>query len=290
MARPLTSGALAVSYTALAAAGALAQEDTPIILDDVVVEGQLIDRTRQDTQTSVAVITGEELDERSDADLYDVIDRTPGVYSSFGEKGFAIRGIDQRGVGGGGSGLLISTQVDGATISNNNQLTFFGPYSTWDLQQIEILRGPQSTQSGRNALAGAIKIRSNDPTYEEEYKVRVEGAERSSGGGAFAVNIPFEEDGFALRFAGDYFETNGFVDNPTLGTNDYDARRQGTFRAGLRVDPTDDIEAILKLSYSDNQGGEDLVEFATFPEQRLNFSNDESFEGAEILSANFRLN
>ena len=76
--------------------------------------------------------------------------------------GFAIRGIDQRGLGGGGAGLLVSVKVDGATIQNN-QATFFGPYNTWDMGQVEIFRGPQSTQQGRNSLAGAIVMEGADP-------------------------------------------------------------------------------------------------------------------------------
>ncbi|MEM7548018.1 MAG: TonB-dependent receptor, partial [Pseudomonadota bacterium] len=285
--------ALIKTASALAAATAAPNtkaQEGPIILDDIVIQGELRDVTVQDSQTSVAVITGDELEQRSDFDLYDVVERTPGVTSAFGEKGFVIRGIDQRGVGGGGSGLLVSTTVDGATISNSNQLTFFGPYSNWDLEQIEILRGPQSTQTGRNALAGAINIRSKDPIYDFEGKVRVEGGLRGTGAGSIALNLPFEEDGFAIRLSGDYRQTNGFVENPTLGVDDYDARQQGTFRAAVRVDPTDDLEAIFKLTYSDNQGGEDFVDFATFPDQRLNFSNEDSFEGTEITSMNFRLN
>jgi len=79
--------ALPILLTAAAATAtsAIAQDEgEPIVLDDVVIEGELRDRTRQDSQTSVAVITGEELEERSDADLYDVVERTPGVTSAFG--------------------------------------------------------------------------------------------------------------------------------------------------------------------------------------------------------------
>lgn len=258
-------------------------------LDAVQVTGELIARDLQDAHTSVAVTTGEMLEQQADADLYDVIERTPGIYSAFGEKGFAIRGIDQRGVGGAGNGLLVSTTVDGATISNSTQLTFFGPYSTWDLEQIEVLRGPQSTQSGRNALAGAVQIRSKDPIYEEEFKARVEVGQRNTRSTAFAANMPLVDDQVALRISAETQDTDGYVSNPTLGTDSYDAREQSTFRAALRFDPTDDLSAILKITHAENKGGEDYVESANYPSERVNFSNEEATEGTELTSTNLRI-
>ncbi len=257
-------------------------------LDTIVVTGELLERDLQNTQTSVAVITGEELERRADYDLYDVIERTPGVISAFGEKGFAIRGVDQRG-SGGGSGLTVSTTVDGATISNSNQLTFFGPYSTWDLQQVEVLRGPQSTQTGRNALAGAIVIRSKDPVYEDEVKMRFEAGQRDTRALAFAANTPIVDDKLALRISLDTAQTDGYVENPTIGTDAYDAREQTTIRGALRFDPTDWMDGVFKITTSENYGGEDLVEYATWPDQNLNFSNFQAKEGAEIDTYNLLL-
>lgn len=262
--------------------------DRPVIMQELIVQGELQERTLQDTTTSVTVITGEELDRADDFDLYDVIERTPNVGSSFGEKGFSIRGIDQRGPDGGGSGLLVSVAVDGASIPENNA-TFFGPYSTWDLQQIEVLRGPQSTQQGRNALAGAIVIRSQDPTYDFEIKGRGEIAERGTFGGAVAFNAPIIEDTLSFRFSAEHVETDGIVTNPTLGIDDYDAREQTTVRGKLRFDPTEDFSAVLSLTYAENFGGEDFVEAAFFPDERINLSDVEAREGSEHLIGGLRM-
>jgi len=263
---------------------ALAQEPAPeedgTFLGTLVVEGELQSRDIQDTQTSVAVITGEELDERDDVDLYDVIERTPNVTAGFGDKGFGIRGIDQRGPGAAGTGLLINSTVDGVSLPNN-QATFFGPFSTWDLDQIEVLRGPQSTQQGRNALGGAIVLRSADPFFGNENKARVEYGERDTRGGAIAVNRELIKDRLALRFSVDRLETDGWIDNPTLGTDRFDARSQETYRAKLRYDPAENLSFILSHSYSESEAGEDFVETNLFPGQRINLSNIASEEGAE---------
>ncbi|MEM9123618.1 MAG: TonB-dependent receptor plug domain-containing protein, partial [Pseudomonadota bacterium] len=205
--------AVLLSTTALLTAPALAQDEEAITLDQIIIEGELQERTLQETQTSVAVYLGEELDESTDFDLYDVIDRTPNVQSRFGEQGFAIRGISQSGQGGG-SGLLINVLVDGISLPSN-QATTFGPYGTWDLQQVEVLRGPQSTQQGRNALAGAIVLETADPTFEREFKARGGFGEYQSYDGAFMLNLPIVDDVSAVRLAFETNHTDGFVENPT---------------------------------------------------------------------------
>ncbi|MEM9159007.1 MAG: TonB-dependent receptor [Verrucomicrobiota bacterium] len=222
-------------------------------LNDLVLKGELIERSLQDTLTSVAVASGTELESRGEVDLYDLIERTPGVGILSGESGFSIRGISQRG--GGGDGLTVSTTVDGATISNSNRATFFGPYSTWDLEQVEIFRGPQSTQTGRNALAGAIVIRSKDPVYNPESKFRVEVGEFGRLGGAFAVNTPLVENKVAIRISGEAVESDGAIENITRG-GDENASEDETLRLSLRADPTERFSVILKHWIQDRKVGE----------------------------------
>lgn len=77
---------------------------------------------------------------------------------------------------------------------------FNGPYSLWDLEQVEILRGPQSTQQGRNALAGAILFRSKDPTFDPEYRIRLEAGSNSLKRVSYLVNQPLIDGKLALRF------------------------------------------------------------------------------------------
>ncbi|MEM1206530.1 MAG: TonB-dependent receptor [Acidobacteriota bacterium] len=251
--------------------------------DEITVTGQQQERGLQDTPDSVAVTTGKQLENRSIVDLYELVEQTPNVNASFGFKGFSVRGIDQRGFGGGG-GQLVAVRVDGATLQNN-QTTFFGPYSAWDLEQVEVFRGPQSTQQGRNALAGAIVIRSADPTYETEVKGRLSVGTLGSYQGSAAVNLPLVENKVALRVSVDQREMDGWVDNPTRDEDDYDFRDAFTGRAKLRFDPTDRFSGILTFSYTDSTGGEDVIVTDRFPD-RLNFSDLPGEEGSihEILT------
>ncbi|MGB3712594.1 MAG: TonB-dependent receptor [Erythrobacter sp.] len=242
----------------------------------IIVTGEKLGRTLQETTSSVIVYTGEELEARSVDDIYDLVLRTPNVTQSFGEKGFAIRGIDQRF--GAGAGLLVTTVVDGAALPNN-QATFFGPYSTWDLEQVEILRGPQGTTQGRNAVGGAIIVNTADPVLGEfSGKARGSFAERNTYQAAAALNIPVG-DAFALRFSADRRETDGYVFNPTRD-EDYDAREFTNLRAKVLFAPGGRFSALYTLNYTDSTGGEDLIDFSQFPD-RINRSNDPALEGSE---------
>jgi len=286
--------ALILSLSGFVPGTALAQDveigaDEVFELAPIIIRGELQGREIQDSPTSVAVATGEQLERRGDKDLLDFIERAPNVSTSLGQKGFQIRGVDQRGPSGAGIGLVISTQVDGVAMPDN-QATFFAPLSTWDVEQIEVLRGPQSTQQGRNALAGAIVVRSKDPTYEREAKLRGELGSRSTLGGALMVNAPIIEDKLAFRFSAETLQSDGTIKNPTLGVDDYDARELTTYRAKLRFDPTDDIETILSYTYSDHSGGEDFVQSALFPGQRVNLSDVRGEEGTKSHNLGLRVN
>ncbi len=259
-------------------------------LEEIVVRAEKLGRSLQETTTSIALFTGEELERRSIVDLYDIVLRTPNVASSFGQKGFAIRGVDQRL--GGGAGLLVNTIVDGAALPNN-QSTFFGPYSSWDIGQVEVLRGPQGTTQGRNAIGGAIVINTADAEFNElGGRVRGQYGELGSYQAAGVVNVPIIDDTLAARLAVDKRETDGWVRNPIRG-EEYDPRDFLNVRGKLRWAASDNLEVKYTVSYTDSTGGEDLVDFFQFPDRRVNFSDGPAEEGSEhlinTLQVNYRL-
>ncbi|MYN64753.1 MAG: TonB-dependent receptor plug domain-containing protein [Acidobacteria bacterium] len=247
--------------------------------EDLTVIGQQQERSIQDTEASVVVATTEQLEATGIRNLYQLVELTPNVTSAYGEKGFAIRGIDQRGLGGGGAGLLVSVKVDGATVQNN-QATFFGPYNTWDMGQVEIFRGPQSTQQGRNSLAGAIVMEGADPVYEPLVRGRVSAGTLATSQTSATVNMPLVENKAAFRVSVDNRRSNGWVTNPTRDQNDYDFREAMNVRTKLRFDPTARFRGMVTFSYTDSRGGEDTVQLSTFPAERLNLSDAPAEEGS----------
>ena len=252
------------TYTLLASASALAvcaggdaTAHEPVSRQEtIIVTGQKIDAALQDVAASVAVVTGDEIAREPISDLYDIVDRIPNVTTSFGDLGFAIRGIDQRGIGGSGRGQTLTVYVDDASLGNYT--TFFGPLDAWDLGQVEVFRGPQSTNFGRNALAGAIYVRTQDPTYENDLKVRLEAGEyetfqiAAAGGGAIV------EDQLAWRASVQHRKSEGFIENTFLG-KPADATEVTSGRLKLLWEPASDIRILSTTSYSDNFAGEDGV-------------------------------
>ena len=242
----------------------------PVQLSPILVEGELQTRTLQDTQTSVTVVTGEEFDWRGETDLYDMIERTPNVTQVGGEGGFIIRGIDQTGLGASNTSLAINTQIDGVAkpdIQSINRSTL----PTWDVEQVEVLRGPQSTQQGPNALAGAVIIRTADPVYDNEYKIRGTYGSRDFYDLAFVINQVLSEDTLAFRLAAQTSKDDGWVENTTLGIDDADYHDFSNFRGKLLWNPDDRLEAILsyQLQQTDTGGIGGEVEDVFFPDERI---------------------
>lgn len=265
------------------------EQNGAYVMDSILVQGELLTRTVQDSQTSAFIETGEELERRSDVDLRTVATRAANVTTSARGVGFVFRGIDERGVSGNadGSAATVTISIDGARISNfGRKGTTFLP--TWDLEQVEFLRGPQSTQTGRNALAGAVVVRTKDPTYEQEVKVRAGAGNGRAFQGAFAFNQPIIDDMLAVRLTGDLNVSDGFVSNPTLNVDDEAEIDNFNLRGSIRFDPTEDISAILKLSYLDSTDGFASSDPDFFPE-RITLTNEETQDSGQYRSANLRI-
>ncbi|CAM3726647.1 TonB-dependent receptor [Litorimonas haliclonae] len=225
--------------------------------DVITVYGTKIEQSLMEVPASVDITTAEEIAREPISDLYDIVERIPNVNAALGEQGYAIRGIDQRGVGGGGNGNTITVYVDDAPLGN--QTTFFGPTGSWDVGQVEVYRGPQSTNFGRNALAGAIYIRTQDPSYEPDLKVRAEFAERGTHQISAAGGTALIEDRVAFRLSADYRESDGFIANTFL-EDDADATELLNLRGKLLIEPTENLSIISTTTYAENNAGEDVVD------------------------------
>ncbi len=226
------------------------------VFDEIVVTGQKIERTLQDTKESVAVLNAQLLDDFVLLDIEDVLASTANAFSFNGDEGFGLRGITNNSVGTqGGGGELATLYIDG--VAYTGDASRLGPRDLWDVEQVEILRGPQSTNVGRNALAGAIVIRTANPELGRTTgAVRAQVATDDTYALEGMLNVPLGED-VAFRVSGEYFETDGFVDNVVIGGED-DSREDILLRAKLLWEPTDTFSAVLTGQYSDAEQGNDF--------------------------------
>lgn len=249
-----TTLAKSISFALLASAAAVS---TTAIADDnteiekIVVKGQKIDRSLQETPTSVAVLTADDIETNSIANISEVFAMMPNVAGDFRE-GFNIRGVDAFSVSGGGNSFLATIYVDGAPLPF--RMAKSGGLSTWDINQVEVFRGPQSTLQGRNALAGAIVLRSEDPTYETNGKFKITAGTDGQREYAFAGGTSLIDDLLAIRVSYEDTAFDGDIENITRKESS-NFEDNETLRAKVLFEPTDDIDALFTYTRNENMYG-----------------------------------
>ncbi|MCY4331486.1 MAG: TonB-dependent receptor [Cyanobacteria bacterium MAG CAR1_bin_15] len=234
-------------------------EDDPVLdLGTITVTGQKSERSLEETDGSVTVIFPGENDGIAGAadDIFDVTERLANVTPFAASSGVAIRGIGQTGFASGptfgqtnflvtrGPSDLVATYVDGIPVS-----VYAGPFGLWDVDQVEVLRGAQSTVLGRGSLGGAVVIENADPTFTTEAVGQLKtGTNKGGLGTSFAVGGPLVGDRFAYRVAFDRQEGPRFIES----MNDPNGRGDQRGLASGRV----------KLLYAGEGGAE--VELSAF--------------------------
>ncbi|EJN02556.1 TonB-dependent receptor [Phyllobacterium sp. YR531] len=239
-----------------------AGEDS-ILLDPITIYGARNATTLNATTASVGVVSAEAIEDSQIRYTQDVYRRLANVQDSATvNSGFVIRGMSSEGFvpSGGPAGSLY---VDGILQTRYNAR--FGARNLWDVEQVEVYRGPQSTLSGRSALAGAIYIKTKDPVFEREFELSGTVGSDDLAGGAFVVNTPLVTDQVALRISGSYERSDADVTYSNFdhyaGYDDLITDISGNIRAKLLITPTElpDTRALLTYSYSKDRPNDRLV-------------------------------
>lgn len=223
-------------------------------LEEVVVTGEKIERSLQQTTTSVAVITAKQIEQQNILRLQDLYDRTANVSETYGSAGFTIRGIANNGVSGAGNAPLATVYFDGAALPTS--ILYGAPTDMWDIAQVELLRGPQSTLQGLNTLAGAVIIRSNDPGDTWNGRARVHATDEDDYTYSLAFGGPLANDEVGVRLAAEYRDFDGFIRNVTRGEPE-DPLESINVRGMLTWKPSalPDLQARLSYSHFERDGG-----------------------------------
>ena len=271
---------IAMSHSTFAETAENEAED----VEKVIVYGQKIERTLQETKESVAVISSDYIDSIGMLDIEDAYLATANAFTLSNGENFGIRGITQNAQStGGGNGELGSFYMDG--VAYVGFATRFGPRDLWDVQQIEILRGPQSTNVGRQALIGAVVVETMDPDLSGfDAAVRGQIGNLGTLSGEAMVNLVVS-DNSALRITAETFTSDGFIDNTFLGTH-ANPEESNLLRAKYLIEPVEDLSVELTLQYTDRELGwdtyrSDLTSIGSF-QDRSNLESEETYEAYSV--------
>lgn len=209
--------ALAIGLTL---AGANAQAAEPAAggtgagqLEEIVVTGQRREERLQDAAVAVNAFTADTLENANVTRPGDVLKLAPNVTfvqsNHPGEFYVTIRGNTQTRLGESSVALV----VDGVQALDQNGIN----QELFEIQQVEVLKGPQGALYGRNAIGGAIVIQTKEPNFEAwEGRVKLGAANGSQKTGQFAFSGPLA-DSFAIRGAVSYLDRDGYFRNDITG-------------------------------------------------------------------------
>lgn len=258
---PLAMAVSAVFISQCALADDAAITDVKSI-EKIVVIGEKAPKSLKETSSSVAVLSEEILNSTEYKSVTEAVSEIPNVVAVAGSLP-DIRGVSGNGSAGGfnsisgGAKGRVSILVDGVAqpfVADNS-----GDMGLWDMEQMEIYRGPQSTSNGRNSMAGAIYIKTKDPTEDWHGAARVGYRnEDSYVDTSVALSGPLVTDTLSFRVSAQQLNGNTITDDSGYQGNppdyDLDKVKATHVRTKLKWTPTDKLSMLLSYSDSDEKG------------------------------------
>ena len=242
------------------AAAAAAQSSAPppgFGVEDIVVTAQKRSERLQEVPIAVTAITAETLLDRHVTNLLGLSGLAPGLQIKTDDNAANPR-IFIRGVGvndfNPSTASAVGIYVDGVYVASPlAQLASF-----FDLQQVEVLRGPQGTLFGRNTTGGAINVITRKPSDTLEADGAFEYGRFNSVNLTGGVGGPLVAGKLSVRVAGLYARDDGYTVNRLTGERGNNTNRWA-LRGALRWTPADNVTDDLKVSYNRSRGGSILA-------------------------------
>ncbi|MBN8815241.1 MAG: TonB-dependent receptor [Sphingomonas sp.] len=252
----LTIGAMpAVAQTA--PAEPTASDDQ---IQDIIITARRTEERSQKVPVSVTALSQEDLRSKAIGNATDLQNFTPSLsvlgHVSRNQEQFTLRGMGGSGGAGTGSGPGVVAYF--AEVPN----TASGPGVFYDLQSLQVLKGPQGTLFGRNSTGGAVLIEPKRPDFDgfSGYFEQTLGSfNRMSGNGA--ANFTLIGDVLAVRVAGQFDFRDGYVKD-IVTKRDYLNRDNWSGRIGIQFNPSANFTSYTAISYravDENGGGTVLL-------------------------------
>jgi outer membrane receptor protein involved in Fe transport len=241
---------------ALAGLMPAAQAAEPVRLDEVVVTAALREAPIEELPASVSVLDHRTVADAATQHLEELLPQVPSLTwagASSRPRYFQLRGIGELEQYQGAPNPSVGFLVDEIDFSGIGMVA-----TLFDVEQVEVLRGPQGTRYGANALAGLIKVKTREPVPRPELAFEATlGGDALTGAGVIAGGGLAPGDGSAWRLALQRTVSNGFRRNTYLGRADTNERDELTARGRVRFELSDAWRLDLALVHADLANGYD---------------------------------
>jgi iron complex outermembrane recepter protein len=240
-------------------------------LQEVVVTASRREESALQVPASLTVLGGDTLDRLGAKSIQDYAQLVPGLQIAEVEPGYSLQVLRGISTGLNATGATVATYLDdtpttGASVASVGSTSTPDP-DLFDVQRIEVLKGPQGTLYGASSMGGLIKYVTNPPNLTE-FGGKVEaGYEGVSGGGTgnsvrALVNVPLISDVLAIRADGFRIAYPGYIDNVFRNESDVNTALSVGGRVSVLWKPVDEFSARLTSYYqrltSDNPGAMDV--------------------------------
>lgn len=249
--KPLPLIGLLLAMPAMAA-----EEDSKVVeLSEVVVSADFRPRTAQKTAVSLTEIDKETIEARSAQHLEEVLNLAPNVNVSAGAsrgRFFQIRGMGILSQYDNPVNPSVGLIIDGIDFSRLG-----GAATMFDIDAVEVLQGPQGTKFGPNAIAGAITMRSAEPTKAFKMRAQAGAGEYNTRNFGVAVGGTIVEDQLLGRASIYTHKSDGYMQNDTLGRDDTQKQDELTFRSKFKLFATENLTLDFTLMHVNVNNGYD---------------------------------
>ena len=282
----IAMGAPAIAQEAQSTDSSETATEEVSLQERIVVTATRREQNLQDVPLAVTAWQQDVLSEKGIVSYDGLARETPGIVLNQPTANFntiTTRGIATNGYG---ANLQAATAIyiNELPISSNGNSTILDP-TLYDVERVEVLRGPQGTLFGANSLSGAVRILTKSPNPDEfeasalvDYGLTDGDAFRQRYNGM--INVPLIEDELALRVVGFYRDEDGWVDNLGTGIEGANSLEATGGRAHLLWEPTSNFDIGLLVIHEDNNPADsgltnpDRGEFIRFTERPDLFQSD----------------
>lgn len=237
---------------------AFAQQSPGTSIEEVIVTAQKRGESIQDVPAAVSAVSGQTLEDMHSTQLTDIGSYVPALQiNSGGTPGQTT--ISIRGIAPVGAGATVATYIDdspiGSSSAHGGAIAFALDLLPYDVERMEVLRGPQGTLYGASSMGGLLKYVLTTPSLNE-FEGRVGGdissvseGGKPGGGGRATLSGPIIPGTLALTASVGSENTPGFIDNSVTGQSGQNGVLQQSGRLGLYWKPSEDLSVKANVLY-----------------------------------------